>query len=122
MKTNILVRKKDMNGARIKNPELREKAEQLLSKIEKCISRLDVFELQKKSIDEVISNVLEEVEGFKLDFFAFAETVVLWVDGTQVHLNLSHCLFHSQDEGYTATAPWIVCYYLEHSMNGPSPV
>lgn len=76
MKTNILVRKKDMNGARIKNPELREKAEQLLSKIEKCISRLDVFELQKKSIDEVISNVLEEVEGFKLDFFAFAETVI----------------------------------------------
>lgn len=76
MKTNILVHKKDMNGKKIKTPELREKAENLQRKVEKCISNLDVFDLQKMTIDEVISRVLEEIEGFKLDFFEFADKII----------------------------------------------
>lgn len=76
VKTNLVVHKKDMNGQKIKTPEIRQKAEDLVRRMEKAISHLDCFALQDMTIDQVVEFVVEDDEGFKLDFFAFAQTII----------------------------------------------
>lgn len=76
IKTNILVHKSQMAKDRIKDPEIRCKVEDLQRRTEKSISSLDTQALQTMSFDDVITFILEDGEGFHLDFFEFAETIV----------------------------------------------
>ena len=68
VKTNLIVHKKDMVGQRIKNSDIRRKAEELI--------HLDCFALQSMTIDQVVQFVVEDDEGFKLDFFEFADKII----------------------------------------------
>lgn len=76
VKTNLIVHKKDMVGQRIKNSDIRRKAEELIERMEKAISHLDCFALQSMTIDQVVQFVVEDDEGFKLDFFEFADKII----------------------------------------------
>ena len=76
LKTNIVVHKKDVKGNKINNTDLCILAEQLKKKVELSIAKIDMFELQKMSIDEVLAHVSKDIEGFKLDFFEFADSIV----------------------------------------------
>jgi site-specific recombinase XerD len=76
VKTNLIVHRKDMVGQRIKNSDIRRKAEELIERMEKAISHLDCFALQSMTIDQVVQFVVEDDEGFKLDFFEFADKII----------------------------------------------
>lgn len=76
VKTNLIVHRKDMVGQRIKNSDIRRKAEELIERMEKAISHLDCFALQSMTIDQVVQFVVEDDEGFKLDFFKFADKII----------------------------------------------
>ena len=76
VKTNLIVHRKDMVGQRIKNSDIRRKAEELIERMEKAISHLDCFALQSMTIDQVVQFVVEDDEGFKLDFFEFADIII----------------------------------------------
>ena len=65
-----------MVGQRIKNSDIRRKAEELIERMEKAISHLDCFALQSMTIDQVVQFVVEDDEGFKLDFFEFADKII----------------------------------------------
>ena len=76
IKTNLIVRKSDVVGQRIKNSAIRQKAEDLLRRMETAISHLDCFALQSMTIDQVVAFILEDDEGFRLDFFEFADKII----------------------------------------------
>lgn len=76
VKTNLIVHRKDMVGQRIKNSDIRRKVEELIERMEKAISHLDCFALQSMTIDQVVQFVVEDDEGFKLDFFEFADKII----------------------------------------------
>ena len=77
IKTNILVRRSQiLKNDKFKDPEIRYKVEDLVRRTEKSISLLDAEALQNMSFDDVINFIQEDGEGFKLDFFTFAETVL----------------------------------------------
>lgn len=76
VKTNLIVHKQDVVGQRIKNPAIRRKAEELLQRMETAISHLDCFALQSMTIDEVVNFLVEDDEGFHLDFFEFAQVII----------------------------------------------
>ena len=97
LKTSILLRKSDVviprkkGGGKdkdkekspslsIKNPDLRFQAEQLVYDMQEKVKSIGTFALQNMTIDQVISHLqkeaMEDVENFRLDFFAFADEII----------------------------------------------
>ena len=56
--------------------------------MEKAISHLDCFALQSMTIDQVVQFVVEDDEGFKLDFFEFADKIIAEKDLKPVTVEL----------------------------------
>ena len=76
IKTNLVVHKKDVRGQKITNQEIKQKVDDLIKRMYKAISHLDCFAMQDMTIDQVVKFILEEDEGFKLDFFEFAQKII----------------------------------------------
>ena len=98
VKTNLIVHRKDMVGQRIKNSDIRRKAEELIERMEKAISHLDCFALQSMTIDQVVQFVVEDDEGFKLGRAWWIEELgkgnyLLPIGGNDAHGDLNDTTF-----------------------------
>ncbi len=79
IKTNVCVTKGDLNRAgKIKDLAIQDQIDKLLSKIRKAIANIDMFDLEKMSIEQVVAKVVEAMKGeekFSLDFVEYGYRV-----------------------------------------------
>ena len=76
-KTNILVRKEDLRGGKIINPDVRHKVEDIVRETEKAVSQIDTFALDNMTLGDVLAFIENIQKGeFRLDFFKFGYGLV----------------------------------------------
>lgn len=63
-------------GGKIKNPTILQRGSELCATMRSACETLSPFELEGKTVDDVVAHIRRELsrDSFRLDFFAFAET------------------------------------------------